>query len=430
MSEEFGWFLGVDWGTAHHAVHLSDAEGREILEARVAHTREGLERFLARLGEVTQGQLARVAVGIETPRGAVVDVLLERGAAVFAVNPKQLDRFRDRFSVAGAKDDPLDARVLGSAVRTDRARFRRVAPDEPLVIRIRELSRAQEVLMDERLALASRLRELIQRISPGWLTLVPAADEPWFWEVVAQAATVPLGRQVRRRAIERVLTAHRIRRFDVDAVLAALATPPLLVTPGTVEAVVAHIALVLPRLHLVHEQHHACVRALDEALEEAVPPHGPSDEAGPDGSAGTPEAPATGTAKPHDVTILRSLPGVGPIVASGLLAEAAPLLAQRDYAGLRAYLGVAPVRRRTGKQRHGTVSMRYACSTRLRNIAFYWAKASIAADTGARRYYDGLRARGHGHARALRSVADRWLRILVAMLTSHTLYDAARFEPA
>lgn len=423
MGEEFEWFLGVDWGTAHHAVHLADAEGRQILEARIAHTREELERFLARLGEVTQGQLARVAVGIETPRGAVVDVLLERGAAVFAVNPKQLDRFRDRFSVAGAKDDPLDARVLGSAVRTDRARFRRVAPDEPLVIRIRELSRAQDVLVEERLALANRLRELIHRITPGWLTLVPAADEPWFWEVVAQAATVPLGRQIRRRRIERVLTAHRIRRVDADAVLAALATPPLVVAPGTVEAVVAHIALLLPRLRLVHEQHHACLRALDAALEEAVPPDGPAGGAGAEAAGG-------GAPAPHDVTILRSLPGVGPIVASGLLAEAAPLLAQRDYAGLRAYLGVAPVRRRTGKQRHGTVSMRYACSTRLRNIAFYWAKSSIACDTGARRYYDALRARGHGHARALRSVADRWLRILVAMLTTHTLYDPTRFQPA
>ena len=68
---------------------------------------------------MTDGQLERVAVGIEVPRGALVELLLERGAAVFALNPKQLDRFRDRFSVAGAKDDRLDARVLRSAVQTD-----------------------------------------------------------------------------------------------------------------------------------------------------------------------------------------------------------------------------------------------------------------------------------------------------------------------
>ena len=53
-----------------------------------------------------------IAVAIETPRGPVVEALLERGFAVFSINPKQLDRFRDRFSVAGAKDDSRDAGFL------------------------------------------------------------------------------------------------------------------------------------------------------------------------------------------------------------------------------------------------------------------------------------------------------------------------------
>jgi hypothetical protein len=41
---------------------------------------------------------------------------MDRGIAVFAINPKQLDRFRDRFSPAGAKDDRRDALVLASAL--------------------------------------------------------------------------------------------------------------------------------------------------------------------------------------------------------------------------------------------------------------------------------------------------------------------------
>lgn len=39
-----------------------------------------------------------VAVAIETPHGPIVEALMDRGVAVFAINPKQLDRFRDRFS--------------------------------------------------------------------------------------------------------------------------------------------------------------------------------------------------------------------------------------------------------------------------------------------------------------------------------------------
>src|SRR5262245_40450721 len=49
---------------------------------------------------LTGGEPARVAVGLEVPRGAVVDTLLERGFHVFALNPKQLDRRCSRCSAA------------------------------------------------------------------------------------------------------------------------------------------------------------------------------------------------------------------------------------------------------------------------------------------------------------------------------------------
>ena len=71
--------------------------------------------------------------------------------------------------------------------------------------------------------------------------------------------------------------------------------------------------------------------------------------------------------------------------------------------------------------------MRYACNHRLRNACYHWARVSTQFDTAARAYYAALRGRGHSHGRALRSVSDRWLRILIAMLTQRTLYDPTRF---
>ena len=72
------------------------------------------------------GDPGTVAVAIEVPHGPVVDALLDRGFAVYAINPKQLDRLRDRISVAEAKDDRRDARVAAAGLRTDRPLFRRV----------------------------------------------------------------------------------------------------------------------------------------------------------------------------------------------------------------------------------------------------------------------------------------------------------------
>ena len=114
------------------------------------------------------------------------------------------------------------------------------------------------------------------------------------------------------------------------------------------------------------------------------------------------------------------------MVAATMLTEAPGPLAARDYPTLRAHAGTAPITKRSGKRVH-LVHLRYACKPPLRQALYHWARTSIQQDAAARAYYDALRHRGHGHARALRSVADRWLRILVAMLRSQTAYDPTRF---
>jgi hypothetical protein len=47
-------------------------------------------------------------------------------------------------------------------------------------------------------------------------------------------------------------------------------------------------------------------------------------------------------------------------------------------------------------------------------------------DQPSKTYYTALRKRGHTHGRALRAVADRLLRILIAMLTTRTLFDSSK----
>jgi transposase len=131
-----------------------------------------------------------------------------------------------------------------------------------------------------------------------------------------------------------------------------------------------------------------------------------------------------GDGQHRDVTILRSLPGVGRVVAATVLAEAAGPLASREYQTLRAQAGVAPVTRQSGKK--AVVSLRRACNARLRNAVYHWARVSVQVDPRCKRHYERLRRAGHEHARALRGVADRSLGVLMAMLTSRTLYDPAR----
>lgn len=182
MKDEVRWFVGFDWAMEQHRACLLDAEGKRVAERDVRHGGAGLLELCCWLLEKTGARPEEIAVAIETPRGPVVEVLLERGFAVFAINPKQLDRFRDRFTVAGAKDDSLDAYVLGHSLRTDRHAFRRLAIDDPLVIELREWSRMYDELKQEQSRLANRVRDQLWRYYPQASELGdPAAD--WFLDL-------------------------------------------------------------------------------------------------------------------------------------------------------------------------------------------------------------------------------------------------------
>jgi transposase len=223
--------------------------------------------------------------------------------------------------------------------------------------------------------------------------------------LLAQAPTPAQGRRLTLSALRALLARHRIRRLAADAVHAALQEAALPVAAGTVEAASEHVGLLLPRVQLVHEQRARCDRRLEQVMKQLAAPTGADPE------------------EHRDVTILRSLPGLGRVVAATMLAEASRPLAARDYQTLRAQAGTAPVTRQSGKSR--VVSMRRSCNHRLRAALFHWARNSIQLDEHSRVHYQRLRHR-HGYARALRSVADRLLDVLITMLRTRTLYDPDR----
>jgi len=416
VSEQI-WFAGVDWGTEDHVACLIDATGKVIAERSFRHSGAGLAELCAWLIDKSGSAPASIYVGIETPHGAVVETLLERGMIVHSINPKQLDRFRDRFTVAGAKDDRRDAHVLADSLRTDAKCFRRLRVDDARVIELREWSRIEEELGHERVRYANRLREQLLRYYPQMLELTDDVADDWFLELWKLVPTPAAAARVREKSIAKLLIERRIRRFDAQHVLATLRQKPLTVAPGTAEAACAHIASLADRLHLVNRQLKEAHRKLDVLINELAEP----------------ESEPGQKCEHRDVNILRSLPGVGRIVLATMLAEAWQPLAERDYHRLRLLCGAAPVTQQTGKQgkkknpRHRPlVLMRQACSVRLRNAGFHWANIARQHDPKSAAAYAALRARGHTHARALRTIVDRLLAVACAMLRDRALWDEQR----
>ena len=237
------------------------------------------------------------------------------------------------------------------------------------------------------------------------LKLSPAANEVWLWDLL-ESAPLP-GGTLKLAKVKAILQGHRIRRVTAEQVLEQLRQPALRLAPGAAEAASEHVQMLLPRLRLLQQQREATARRIRQILDALC------------------TAPPEGQGREHrDAEILLSLPGIGPVVAATMLAEASQPLRDRDYQALRNYAGAAPVTRRSGKRK--AIMMRYACNEPLRNALYHWSRCSMQKDARAKQHYAELRQRGHSHGRALRGLADRNLAMLISMLKSGTLYDPAR----
>jgi transposase len=402
------WFAGVDWGSERHQVCLLDAAGAVVGERAFAHDGAGLVAMCDWLVSMA-GHPGTVAVAIEVPHGPVVDVLLDRGFAVHAINPKQLDRLRDRFSVAGAKDDRRDARVAAAGLRTDPHLFRPLQVGDPGVIELREWSRLAEELQQERMRLANRVRQQLWRYYPQLLALGDDLTAEWILELWSMAPTPAKAARLREATLACLLRRHRIRRLDAAGVLEILRQPAITVAAGVTEAAVLHLRSLVARLRLANTEFCQAERKLGELC------------------AGLSQDAATKPGRPCDAAILRSMPGVGTVVLATLLTEAGDPLARRDHAALRTLSGVAPVTKRSGKSH--VVVMRYAAQARLRQAVFHWARVAIMHDPKSRSRYDALRARGHSYGRALRGVADRMLGAACILLRRQVLFNPDHGAP-
>ena len=199
MTEDVEWFAGVDWASQTHQACLVDAGGKIVGERGFAHSGAGLAELCSWLLTLTRAAATAIAVAIEVPHGPIVEALLERGFRVYAINPKQLDRFRDRFTVAGAKDDRRDAHVLGDSLRTDRHCFRQLSAE---VIELREWSRMSEDLQQERNRLANRVHEQLWRYYPQALAIGDDLAADWFLQLWVAAPTPATARRLRESTVE------------------------------------------------------------------------------------------------------------------------------------------------------------------------------------------------------------------------------------
>ena len=390
-------FVGDDWAEDHHDVELVDEAGCRLVKARLGAGVEGITRLheLVAAHVPEDAEPGQVVVGIETDRGPWVQALLASGYQVYAINPMQVARYRERHSTSGAKSDAGDAHVLAELVRLDRAAHRPIAGDSDLAEAIKLVARAHQTLIWDRHRHLLRLRGALREFFPAALDAFDDLTAPDTLELLGAAPDPVTAASLSRARIRGALTRARRRHpaeraAQVQAALGAeqLGQPP--VVAGAYAAIVRSLTAVITALN-----------TQIKAMEAQVVAH---------------------FGRHPDAERYRSQPGLGDVLAARVLAEFGD--DPTRYAGARSrknYAGTSPITKASGKKQ--IVLARYARNDRLADALHQQAFCALTASPGARAYYDTLRARGTGHHAALRQLANRLVGILHGCLATGTTYN-------
>lgn len=386
--------VGVDWADQSHQLYVGDASGRKIKELEVQQTAEELAT-LGRWFDESRGQGIELWAAIEKPEGRIVEFLLDHGVVVYPVNPKALDRARDRFRMSPSKSDSFDAYVLLEFLRTDHAHLRALEPNSAEGQELKMLTRDRQRLGRQKTRLLNQIEITLKEYYPRALELFEDLETKIALDFLKAYPTPQALAQLTRRSWHRFAQRdHHLSEARSIELWDKLNKPQL--------AFPAHVVRAKAKLLL----------ALVVQLEALIKAVGSYNEEVQSFFAAMPAA-----------EIAKTLPGgkSGTTVAT-IWAELGD--AQKRWNSFRhrqAEAGAVPVTKTSGKSR--VVQFRFACNKHLRQAMYWFSFNSLNRSEWAKKYYHDQRAKGHSKHESLRALGAKWLKIIFVMWRDHKPYD-------
>lgn len=117
-----------------------------------------------------------------------------------------------------------------------------------------------------------------------------------------------------------------------------------------------------------------------------------------------------------EATGVKSLPGIGKVLGPALLAcVGRDKTRLADVGKARALFGTAPVTKSSANGKYRAVHFRWGCGKFARRTVQLYAEKSLRTCAGAHAFYPRQRGKGHKHHQALRELAHKWLKIILAL---------------
>jgi transposase len=387
------YYMGVDWGDRLHQVYVGDEQGKKVKETKVPESVEGLAEFGRWLNE-QRSQDYELWAAIEKPAGRIVDFLLDHGVEVYPVNPKALDRVRDRYRMSGSKSDAFDAYVLAEFLRTDQAHLRVLRPSSENAQELKMLCRDQRRVGRNKTRLLHQLSTTLKEYYVRPLEAFEDIETELALDFLSCYPTPQHLEALSAKEFKRFAKKHHLSLQRRQALWEKLQKPQLKVPEHVVRAKAQLLAVLIDQLQAAIK----AVKTYNSKVESFF--------------ASSPAA-----------EIAKTLPGgkSGTIVP-GIWAELGDAKNRwQSFRHLQAEAGVVPVTKASGKS--CVVQFRFACNKHLRYAMYWYAFVSLNHSEWAKLYYRQQRTQGHTHPEALRALGAKWFKIIFVMWRDHKPYD-------
>jgi transposase len=383
------YYCGIDIAKKKHDAVILDNEGKILGKPMtITNTASGFEELTSTLQSLDQ----EVFIGLEATGHywlALYDKLSTADFKIVVLNPLQIAAYR-RSGIRKVKNDRKDAWWIA-----DYLRIANLPPTDrqlPILLRLRELTRFRYALMDQVGDLKRKMLSILDRVFPEYETV--------FSDVFIKSS---------RALLKEVVSAQEIAAFDLSELTAILKknsggrfgqekasyiqdlARESVGVGFLAEAVYIEMQCLLEQLDLLLNQ----IALLDSSIEEIM------DQI------------------PQFIT---TIPGVGNVTGSAILAEIGDINRFESSEKLVAYAGIDPTVYETGQFVAKKTHMSKRGSPHLRYALWQAASMAIQYDPELRAYYQTKRAEGKHHGTALGAVCNKLLSRIFIILKEQRPY--------
>jgi transposase len=392
------YFVGIDLADRKHDVCILDSSGNVQKEFVVPHSPKGIDQVLQEIRTFSM-DLSNIIISAETSKHLFIQYLHAMGYMVYSINPKSVDRARDRFSPAGAKDDTRDARVLADLIRTDQHQYRPIRIDSPELKQLQIFVRDREALVVLRIRTENQITSCLKSYYPRALECFCRLNQPSTIQFLRAFPTPEAFAKANLSHLEKVLQGCYNYRWKKKAEelfqLAKQRQFP--VDRATACGKSRFLLSLLSQLELLIQD----IRQYDQEIENLVK-------------------------FLPDSEMFLALKGVGTNLAARIMVGFGD---DRSYYpnsnAIQCEAGTAPVTRKSGKRRFA--HFRRACKKTFRNTMQQFALQMVKHEPWSKEMFQKHRKQRRGTSESFRIVANTWLRILFVMWKKNIPYDPAIF---